>query len=286
MNRESICSHVNYDAQMQKIRLGVVSFLNTVPLIDGLEMLDGFSLVSKVPSSLIGCLECDAVDFALASSIDYQTSESDIRILKCGLLSSDGHTLTVRLCSRKPIEEVHEVHCDLDSHTSVALLQIIMKDIFAKDITIIPTEIRQLGKNKKDWPESVLMIGDKVVVEKFNTEYAYELDLGESWKQQTGLPFVFAVWMGKYNLPEKVVEIAGMALERQLQRNMQRLEQVVSKSASVRGWSQQEALSYVCETMQYKWTSRHEKSLSYFFERAHDIGIIPSNRKVQFFEWE
>ena len=186
----------------------MVKFLNTVPLIDGLEMMDGISLIPMVPSALIGCLEEDSVDLALASSIDYQISTTDLRILHTGLLSSDGHTLTVRLCSRIPIETVKEVHCDTDSHTSVALLQIVMKDLYDIDITVVPTEIRNLSVDKSDWPEAVLMIGDKVVSTTNKIEFPFELDLGEAWKEQTGLPFVFAVWMGRVDLAKEIIDDA------------------------------------------------------------------------------
>jgi chorismate dehydratase len=269
---------------MQQVRLGVVSFLNTVPLIDGLELVDGISLVPNVPSSLIGCLEAGEVDLALASSIDYQKSKESLRILKVGLLSSDGPTLTVRLCSRVPIEEVQEVHCDVDSHTSVVLLQIVLKDMYGKDITIIPTEIRELSKNTNDWPESILMIGDKVISSIGDSQYAHELDLGEAWKDQTGLPFVFAIWMGKPDLEQEVVQFASMSLERQLKRNLQRLEQIVSSSASTRGWNTVEALRYVGGTMQYNWSDRHASSLALFFHRANEIGIISKARKIQYFD--
>lgn len=271
---------------MQQVRLGVVDFLNTVPLIDGLEMIDGISLLPKVPSSLIGCLEDGVVDLALASSIDYQKSSLDLRILRVGLLSSDGHTLTVRLCSRKPIETVQEVHCDIDSHTSIALLQIVMKDVYDTEITIVPTEIRHLSEDKNDWPDSILMIGDKVVSSTNEIEFPYELDLGEAWKQQTGLPFVFAVWMGRVDLAQAIVDDIAMSLERQLRKNMQRLEQVVSTSAMKRGWDKQEALEYVGETMQYMWTDRHESSLELFYKRANEMGIISSPFEIQFFDWK
>ena len=269
---------------MQQVRLGVVSFLNTVPLIDGLETIEGISLVPKVPSLLIGCLESGEVDLALASSIDFQKTSESLRILKVGLLSSDGHTLTVRLCSRIPIEDVQEVHCDLDSHTSVALLQIVMKDVYEKKIAIVPTEIPKPGDSKNDWPESVLMIGDKVVSSANDSEYEYELDLGEAWKENTGLPFVFAVWMGKSDLHPDIVELAALSLERQLTKNMQCLEHIVATAAEERGWNKKDALQYLGETMQYSWSERHESSLQLFFERASALEIVSNKSKITFFD--
>ena len=68
--------------------LGVVNFLNTTPLISGLEFVEGVEFVHEVPSELIGCLERHEVDIALASSIDYQRSEIDLRILPVGVLTA------------------------------------------------------------------------------------------------------------------------------------------------------------------------------------------------------
>ena len=77
--------------QDQTIRVGVVNFLNATPLIEGMSAVEGIELVPKVPSDLIGCLERGEVDFALASSIDYQRSSIDLGILPYGVLSSDGY---------------------------------------------------------------------------------------------------------------------------------------------------------------------------------------------------
>ena len=116
--------------QDQTIRIGVVNFLNATPLIEGMNAVEGIELVPKVPSDLIGCLERGEVDFALASSIDYQSKFIDLGILPVWVLSSDGDSLTVQLCSRIPFQNVTKVHCDSDSHTSIALLQIILKNKF------------------------------------------------------------------------------------------------------------------------------------------------------------
>ena len=162
-----------------------------------------------------------------------------------------------------------------------------MKDVYGSDIRVIPTDIRQLGKNKSDWPESVLMIGDKVVSEELESSgYAFELDLGNAWKDKTGLPFVFAVWMGKADVPPNIVRVAAMSLDRQRRRNMQRLEQLVSTHASDRGWNETDALAYVEGTMQYAWSDRHIASLQLFFDRACSMEIISSVRPIQYYHWE
>jgi predicted solute-binding protein len=60
MSPSSVCS-------ADTIRLGVVCFLNTLPLIDGLEGLDGLSLRFSVPSLLVDGLVTGETDVALCS---------------------------------------------------------------------------------------------------------------------------------------------------------------------------------------------------------------------------
>ncbi len=267
----------------QDVRFGVVNFLNTAPLISGMEFVDGVEFVHEVPSELIGCLERHEVDIALASSIDYQRSEIDLRILPVGVLSSEGETLTVQLWSHTPFEEITEVHCDTDSHTSITLLQIVLKQKYGITPNIIPSDIRSLFQSGEAWPETVLVIGDKVVTSMKETQQPFCLDLGQAWMDQTGLPFVFATWLGPENLDMRLVHRARMLLDRQRRNNAQRIEQVVSRHATDRGWNPETALHYVTTHMQYSFTTQHGESLALFFELAASMSLIESMRPVLYY---
>ena len=107
-------------------RLGVVRYLNTRPLIAGLEHLQGLRLRGEVPADLIGTLERGETDAALCSSIDFQRSETDLVILPVGLLGCDGPTMTVKIFSRVPLDRLDRLHADADSHTSRVLAQLVL----------------------------------------------------------------------------------------------------------------------------------------------------------------
>ncbi|MBC8201720.1 MAG: menaquinone biosynthesis protein [Planctomycetes bacterium] len=269
--------------QLRKLRLGVVNFLNATPLIDGIASIKGVQLLPKFPSELIECLESKEVDFALASTIDYQRSKEQLRILPVGVLSSDGETLTVRLCSKKPFEHIKEVHCDIDSHTSIALMQIIVRNKFGIAPKIVPCDIRALSANAEDWPDTMLMIGDKVVTSATGNTFTYALDLGYEWKEQTGLPFVFATWFGTSDLDSEIVQMARMVLDRQRRCNTNRIEQVVSAHAQVRGWEVDTAHRYLTEHIQYTFTDIHKEALELFYALAHSVGSIEEVRPLRFF---
>lgn len=266
--------------QDKVIRIGIVNFLNATPLIEGVQTVRGIELVPKVPSDLIGCLERGEVDIALASSIDYQRSSVDLGILPVGVLSSDGDSYTVQLCSRIPFDDVTTVYCDSDSHTSAALVQIILKNRYGISPKIVPVDIQSMNQCDTSWPETVLVIGDKVVKSNCQSDYEYTLDLGEAWKEQTGLPFVFAIWQGRMDCSTSSVNKVSMLLQRQLLFNLHRIEQVVSSHALKRGWNPPLALQYVTKHMHYQFTGAHEESLELFYIFAKSMGILKEVRPI------
>jgi chorismate dehydratase len=187
------------------------------------------------------------------------------------------------LCSNKPLEEITEVHCDTDSHTSIALLQIVLKQKYGITPKIIPSDIRSLFQSGTEWPETVLIIGDKVVTSSRESSQPYCLDLGHAWMEQTGLPFVFATWIGPENLDQHLVNRAMMLLDRQRRYNAQRIEQVVSRHSEDRGWNPETALHYLTKHMQYSFTPQHGESLALFFELAASLSLIDAVRPVLYY---
>src|SRR6185369_11776183 len=97
-----------------------------------------------------------------------------------------------RIYSRVPIAQIHTLHGDTDSHTSVILGQLILRERYGIAPPLVPLQ----KKSRTDSEEALLLIGDKVVnASPDPATYTHQLDLGEEWKKLTGLPFVFAMWM-------------------------------------------------------------------------------------------
>jgi predicted solute-binding protein len=269
--------------EQQKLRLGVVNFLNTTPLIDGITSCDGVELIPRVPSDLVSCLERNEVDIALASSIDYQLCKKQLTILPVGVLSSNGETLTVRLCSKTPFDEISEVFCDTDSHTSVVLLQVVLNYKYNISPKITPCNIRELIESNSKLPNTILMIGDKVITSASEGVYNYQLDLGSAWLEQTNLPFVFATWFCSEDIEDSLVQRANMILDRQLRFNTNRIEQVVSKYSPKRGWDVDVAYRYLTDHIQFSFSEEHRKSLELFYDLAFKIDAIDSIKPLRFY---
>src|SRR3990170_2355620 len=177
------------EKQERTWRLGVVSFLNAKPLIEGLDADGTVELVHDVPSRLAELLDAGTVDAALVPVIDLAQPHRDWQIVSDACIGCDGETLTVRVFSRVGPEFIRRLHVDGDSHTSVALATILWRELYGRRLDILPFT----GRETVDECEAVLLIGDKVVNNTL-VEYDTQTDLGSAWRSLTTLPFVFAVW--------------------------------------------------------------------------------------------
>jgi len=265
------------------IRVGVVSFVNTLPLIDGLEFLADITLRHSVPSLLMDQLLSDDVDVALCSSIDYQRSPIPLTILPVGLLGCEGATMTVRLYSTQPINAITHVYCDTDSHTSIALMRIILKEMHGIEPELIAYDAREHVADNKlvDWPAAMLLIGDKVVTDSPPAiRYPHQLDLGASWYELTGQPFVFATWMAKQSTdPQRLAKI-GAILDRQRRHNSERLDGIVHHRAVPRNWPSDLAREYLTNRLVYEFTPERQAGLELFYSKAAEHGLIDAPRPI------
>ncbi|MCZ6834989.1 MAG: menaquinone biosynthesis protein [Planctomycetota bacterium] len=269
------------------VRLGVVSFVNTLPLIDGLEQLRDVSLKYTVPSLLIDQLMADEVDVALCSSIDYVKATIPMVILPVGLLGCDGPTLTVRLYAQCPLDQIESVYCDTDSHTSLALMQILFHERTGRTPELIAYNAREhVAQNRPiENPQALLLIGDKVVTDSPPAvRYPHQMDLGEAWKELTGLPFVFAVWMAKRGTDQARLRTAAYALDHQRRHNRERLDIIIQRRACRQGWPRDLAAEYLKRCITYDFTNEHMSALEVFYSKAHELGLIPRLRPIEIFE--
>jgi chorismate dehydratase len=254
----------NGPERLTDLRIGCVSFLNSKPLIYGLEREPKLSMTLDVPANLAAMLSSRAVDVALLPVIDYQRLPG-LRLIPAGGIASDGHTLTVRIFSRTPIDRLKVLACDPDSHTSVALARVILAEQYG-----IRPDLRPLRDPALPADISRLLIGDKVITEE-PAGFDHQLDLGFAWKQLTGRPFAFAMWMAREG-----VDLADWParLARARREGLANVEQILEHHASRLGWPTDIARRYLTEYLEYDITPRHIDAIRYFYQLAAKHGII------------
>ncbi len=275
---------------MDPIRVACVQYLNTAPLVEGLDKLEGLTLISAVPADIAPMLRAGEADIGLASIID-AVGEPELAILPAGMIGCDGPTLTVRLFSSVPMAEVTTVCADADSHTSVALARVLLAEQFGVSPAIVPfnalervaLEGKKAEQDGDGWPHTLLLIGDKVVTHSPPAvRYPHQLDLGEAWKALTGLPFVYAAWMcraGSLDSNEGLrrMALASAMLDRQRRHNATRLDWLVQQWAPKARWPVDLARRYIGELLRYDLGDRERGSVERFFGLCATHGIIEAS---------
>lgn len=107
-------------------------------------------------------------------------------------IGCNGPVASVCLFSDVPLEEAETILLDYQSRTSVALTRILLKHYWKLNPVLEDTGgddfIHRIGGKTAG-----LVIGDRALEHRKHSRYIY--DLGEAWKDFTGLGFVFAAWI-------------------------------------------------------------------------------------------
>lgn len=254
-------------------RLGVVSFLNAKPLIEGLDSDESIELIFDVPSRLPALLDQRAVDLALVPVIDLADPQRSWRIVSDSCIGCDGETLTVRVFSRVPPEDVRTLHVDGDSHTSVALARIIWPELFGAAIEIVPFA----GEHPTADYEAVLLIGDKVVTNRL-IGFDHQLDLGQAWKSLTSLPFVFAVWAA----PKEVRDVTWIARRLSIARDagVAGAKMIAADFGPGMGWPVTLAERYLTTRLKFGLGANQRRGMARFFELARKHDLVPAAQEL------
>jgi chorismate dehydratase len=250
------------------IRLGAVSYLNTRPLVHGLDQHpDRFELRFDVPSRCAELLHADLVDVGLIPSIEYPGH--DYRIVPGISIASDGPVASVALFSRVPAERIGCIALDTGSRTSVALLRILCAqwfDIGPRFITMPPTLDQMLGRC-----DAALVIGDNALFLDADRLGIEKIDLGEEWVGMTGLPFVYAFWAGRPG----VLDVTDVrALQEARDRGIAATATIGRQSFPDDAAKAQRADEYLRQNVKYALGGREVEGLRRFYELAAEMGIL------------
>jgi len=196
------------------LTISAVSYLNTIPFIYGLKqskLMDTIDLQLDYPAICADKLINGEVDIALVPVVVIPQLENAY-IISDYCIGSDGEVDTVCLYSDVPIEEIQTIALDYQSHTSVELLKILLKEYWQLSPELIKAEVGFEDSIKGK--HAALVIGDRAFA--LNAKHTYIYDLSAIWKEMTGLPFVFAAWVANKKLPQDFIIDFNKALEKGL----------------------------------------------------------------------
>lgn len=181
------------------IRLGKIGYLNVLPIYHPLEtgLIDNdFEFVSGPPSHLNRLMDAGELDISAASSIEFARHHEKYFLVPDIAIGSKGPVQSVLLLSQVPVKELggKTILVSSQTHTSHALLQVLLKEMWKVSVEFVTGDATSVLESG-DRPDAILAIGDEALNLRYHPDYPCRTDLGEAWRDMTGLPFIFGVWI-------------------------------------------------------------------------------------------
>ena len=265
------------DALTKTIRIGAVSYLNSKPLVEDLSRILPMANVSlDYPSHLADDLAAGRIDVGLIPSVE-AFRNPDYEILSDACVATRGPVQSVKLYSRVHPGFIRTLALDEGSRTSAALARIMLHERFG-----VAPELRPLPLGKSvehSDADAIVVIGDramKPVKQTFDTVW----DLGEEWAEWTGLPFVFAMWVGRGNSIVDSTIVDGLAKSRDL--GVSRFDRIAERESTQLGIPVESAEKYLKENLHFRLGSAEQSGLRLFQELAVQLGLAPEGVDLVF----
>jgi chorismate dehydratase len=246
-------------------RVGSVPYLNSKPLVKPLEWRGEVFVEYAVPSRLPQMLNAGPVDAIMVSSI-YALTTPGSRVAAGISIGTQRDVVSVRLFSKVPPAEIQSVAWDASSMTSNALAKIVLAERYGAVVSGSsqpPVLSEMLARH-----DACVLIGDNGMAA--SDEGLWVLDLGHEWHALTGLPFVWALWVGRDRLTPELVG----HLQRAVDESRGNWELVIQAAVEETGFSEDQCRHYLTEIMDYRLTEGHRAGLEEFGRLAVKHGAI------------
>lgn len=230
------------------IKLGSVPFLNVRPLILPLEeglVRNDFEIIYTPPSNLSKMLLEKEVDLGLIPVAEL-LRKGTYSVVPNISISSYGKVDSVVLLTKSTLGELKTVAVDARSQSSTALLRVIL-EIFNG---LSPTYVkREPGDKFLSGVDGGMLIGNSGLKLKYFPPSGYNVfDLGEIWTEETGLPFVYAVYAvnGGVRFGENL-----NALQESKSIGIRLVEKIARMESEKLGLREEICLRYITERIRY-----------------------------------
>lgn len=263
------------------IRLGNILYSNCYPvhaqLLEPGEPAVDLEIVDGTPAELNRALAAGSIDVAPCSSIEFARHADRYRVLPGPAIASDGPVRSILLETSVPPTELggRLVAVPSASATSVVLLRILLEMRAG-----VRPEYRWFDQSETadpivDGAAAALRIGD-VALRREPPAGRQVIDLGEAWKQWTGLPFVFAVWQTRLG-PGRDAELQRLAaaLDASLDWFEQRIDALASRHARRFGLPPADLAAY-WRSLRYRLDGPATSGLLHFYACAASLGEAPA----------
>ncbi len=290
---------------MSKLRISIVEYLNTAPLVWG--FTDGplagkYDLSFTWPSQCAEALRSGAADVAIIPSIEYQRMENMV-VLPGIAVAAKGEVRSILVVSKRPIQRAKRIALDASSRSSQALVRILAAEHWNIQPEFVESapDASEMLKNA----DAALVIGDPALrialkmealsvkvpgggdcckgdpedmpVPGFETIFVY--DVAYQWSEMTGKPCVLAIWAGRRDAitPEVVADFQASKAY-----GLERLREI-SEAAAIKLDMPPRALErYLADNIHFGLEPEYLAGLNLYYEKAAAAGLIARHRPLEF----
>lgn len=257
-----------------------MSFLNTSPLVWG--MLHGpqrgmFDLEFLIPAGCADHLATGVADIGIVPS--FELTRQDLEIIPGAGIACHGAVRTILLISKCPASEIRTLAVDASSRTSVQLARVILERRFGATPlqTAQPPDVARMLAAA----DAALIIGDPAlrldpVHPDPSGQARFVYDLGEEWRELTGLPMVFAVWAGRKGV---VTPEIGDAFRASCRYGLEHMDEIVAAESAARGFAPDVVREYLTRYIVHELGPREYQGMEIFLEYAR-LGGMETRKPV------
>lgn len=266
------------------MKIGRIPYINCYPVYGAIDRgrvsLDA-ELVDGVPTDLNRRMAAGDLDISVVSAVEYARDSERYLLLPDLAISCDGPVRSVMLLSRRPAGDLtsRSVMVSRSSMTSVALLELLFENVWHSSPRFVPgdAEIRDVVVDFPTDAEARLVIGDAALVLGSNhrERYPYAYDLGQAWKEWTGQPFVFAVWVAQRSTDVKEALVAHAGLIASRNWGLDHLPELAEQAHEATGVELKVCTEYL-SGLDYGLSYPHLAGLTEFYRRLVERGRIPN----------
>lgn len=287
---------------MSKLRISVVQYLNTAPLVWGFShgpLRGKYELSFTVPSQCAEELRSGAADVAIIPAIEYQRIDG-LAILPDLSIASKKRVRSLLLISKKPIERARSIALDRSSRSTQALTQILCdaKWKIAPEMQQAQPDLREM----LDKADAALLIGDPALrlsvemaanAEKAadghlvcggaaagmdETQLLHVYDIVEEWNAWTGLPAVLAIWAVRKSA---VTTELAEDFQRSRELGMANVAAISREAAGTLGLLAVELERYLRENIDFTLDEENLAGLQRYFAEAARLGLIAEAKPLE-----
>lgn len=275
------------------MRVGRIRYINCYPVYGAIDrgVVDlGAPVVSGNPSELNRLMAAGQLEVSVISAVEYARESARYLLLPDLAITSDGPVRSVMLFSRVPAGELdgRRVLLTRSSMTSVALTRLLFEHVWkaTPELAAGDAEMTDVARFAEEPHDARLVIGDAALLlsnrlrggdaaHPASPDYPYVYDLGACWKEWTGLPFVFAVWVAQRTaVVAEALQVHARLLESR-DWGLSHLDVLAEQASAVTGVARRICLEYFTG-LDYRLSYDHLAGLSEFFRRIAAAGIVPA----------